>query len=125
MTTPTEKNMGEVDKLIRIDPRTEAMDHSGGFDWDWLDTHDFVKYLIENKYICEFSVAAIPHDGSHGVCASCQADKIILKLKQYRKNYSYTTSVYGSVFHKSNFQITDVTEKKHHTSTLTSVSDIE
>ena len=56
--------------------KNENMDHSGGVEWLWHETQDFVVYLIENKYICEFWVAPLPHDGSHGLCGGCQLKKI-------------------------------------------------
>ena len=55
----------------------EFMDHSGGPEWEWSKTTDFIHYLAENGYIYEYAVAALPHDGTHGACASCQLDKIL------------------------------------------------
>ena len=74
-----------ADKIIHVDIKTEAMDHSDGCNWDWFDSRDFIGYLIENEYISKCAVAAIPHDGSHKGCNICQSEKIIIKLKQFRK----------------------------------------
>ena len=54
----------------------EFMDHSDGPNWDWSKTRDFMLYLAENGYTYEFGVAALPHDGTHGACGSCQLIKI-------------------------------------------------
>ena len=63
----------------------EKMDHSDGEPWNWVDSHDFVSYLIENDYICKYSVADIPHDGNHGLCASCQVKAIRKNIYKNRK----------------------------------------
>ena len=55
--------------------------------FDWVDSRNFVLYLLHNKHICSFSVAAIPHDGTHGVCASCQANDIIRIIQQNREEF--------------------------------------
>ena len=54
----------------------EFIDHSGGPNWEWSKTRDFMLYLVENGYMYKFAVAAIPHDGTHGACGRCQLDKI-------------------------------------------------
>ena len=68
----------------------DNMEHSGGAGWLWHETQDFVVYLIENKYISEFAISSLPHNGSHGVCGGCQLKKIrshIRKgLKRLTKN---------------------------------------
>ena len=53
--------------------------------FDWVDSADFVSYLIQNKHICPMSVAAIPHDGSHGLCACCQVNDIIRNIFQNKE----------------------------------------
>ena len=53
--------------------------------WGWVYSHDFVSYLIQNKHICQYSVAALPHDGSHGLCASCQVNDIIGNIHENRE----------------------------------------
>ena len=55
------------------------------FFWSWVNSKNFVSYLIENKHICPISVAAIPHNGSHGLCASCQVESIIENIHKNRK----------------------------------------
>ena len=55
------------------------------FFWCWVNSHNFVSYLIENKHICKFSVADIPHNGSHGLCASCQLESIIGNIHKNRE----------------------------------------
>ena len=61
---------------------SERMEHSAGPLWNWVDSQDFVKYLIENKYVARYGVASLPHDGSHGICGSCQIRKIIDGVKR-------------------------------------------
>ena len=75
-----------ADEIIHVDIRTESMEHSDGCDWDWFDSRDFIGYLIENEYISKYAVTSTPHDGSHKGCAICQSEKIIIKLKQFRKS---------------------------------------
>ena len=75
-----------VDMIIHVDVKTEVMEHSDGCDWDWFDTRDFIGYLIENEYISKYTVLAISHNGLHEGCNVCQSEKIIIKLKQFRKS---------------------------------------
>ena len=61
---------------------TEYTDHSGDPNWLWIETLDFEIYLLENKYICQYSVASLPHDESHGLCARCQVKEIGTNIRK-------------------------------------------
>ena len=65
--------------------KNENMDHSGGDQWVWHETQDFVIYLIENKYIYEFGVPNHPHNGIHGLCGWCQLKKIKSHIRKSLK----------------------------------------
>ena len=39
---------------------TDIIDQCREIGWEWINIHDFIIYLVENEYICQYSVADIP-----------------------------------------------------------------
>ena len=64
-----------------IPSKKENMDHSGGNEWMWHETQDFVAYLIENNYIYEFGTPTLPH----GLCGAWQLKKIRSHIRKSLK----------------------------------------